>query len=224
MPNTTAPDGTRIHYERYGRKHNPPLLLLQGLGADARGWFLQTAALARHFNCIVVDNRGVGRSDKPRGPYSLEEMAEDAIAVLDHAGIETAHVMGASMGGVIAQVLGVEYRERVRSLVLSCTACHHQPWRRELLEEWAAVAQAQGMRAFASANMRWLVGPRSLRRFWPAFGALTPVAISAPTHSFVAQVHAILDMDDSMRDLLPTVDVPTLVITGSQDVLTPQGD
>jgi pimeloyl-ACP methyl ester carboxylesterase len=80
------------------------------------------------------------------------------------------------------------------------------------------------MRAFAARNLRWLVGPRSLRRFWPAFGALTPIAISAPTHSFVAQVHAILDMDDSVRALLPTVTAPTLVLVGSQDILTPQAD
>jgi pimeloyl-ACP methyl ester carboxylesterase len=93
-----------------------------------------------------------------------------------------------------------------------------------LLEDWAATAQAQGMRVFANRSMRWLVGPRSLRRFWPAFGALTPLAMSAPTHSFVAQVNSILDMDDSLRELLHTVDVPTLVLVGSQDILTPQAD
>jgi 3-oxoadipate enol-lactonase len=128
------------------------------------------------------------------------------------------------MGGVLAQIMAVRYPERVRSLVLACTACRHLGWRRELLEDWAALAQARGMRAFAAENMRWLVGPRALRRFWPAFGVLTPMAISAPSHSFVAQVNAILDMDDSVRDLLHTVQAPTLVLVGSQDILTPQAD
>jgi 3-oxoadipate enol-lactonase len=107
---------------------------------------------------------------------------------------------------------------------LACTACRHLGWRRELLEDWAALAQGQGMRVFANRSMRWLVGPRSLRRFWPAFGALTPLAISAPTHAFVGQVNAILDQDDSVRELLHTVGVPTLVLVGSQDILTPQAD
>src|SRR6476619_5525453 len=80
------------------------------------------------------------------------------------------------------------------------------------------------MRAFAARNLRWLIGSRSLRRFWPAFGVLTPIAISAPVHSFVSQVHAILDMDDGLRVLLPTVRAPTLVLVGSQDILTPQAD
>jgi 3-oxoadipate enol-lactonase len=217
-------DGLRLHYDVFGRRHGEPVLLIQGLGADSRGWIAQRRAIARHYRGIVFDNRGVGRSAKPVGSYDLERMAADAVAVLDAAGYESAHVVGASMGGVIAQIMAVRHPQRVRSLVLAGTACRHLGWRRELLEDWASLAQAQGMRVFANRSMRWLVGPRSLRRFWPAFGALTPLAISAPTHAFVGQVNAILDQDDSVRDLLHTVDVPTLVLVGSQDILTPQAD
>jgi 3-oxoadipate enol-lactonase len=151
-------------------------------------------------------------------------MALDAVEVLDAAGVDGAHVMGASMGGVIAQILAVRHPERVRSLVLACTACRHQSWRRELLTEWAELARDRGMRAFAAENLRWLVGPRSLRRFWPAFNALSPVFISAPQHAFIAQVRAILSMDDAMRLELPSIVAPTLVLVGSQDILTPQAD
>jgi 3-oxoadipate enol-lactonase len=224
VPYATTDDGIRIRYDTFGRRRSEPVLMIQGLGADSRGWFAQRAAIGLRYRGITFDNRGVGRSGKPVGSYDLEQMAADAVAVLDAAGVESAHVMGASMGGVIAQIMAVRNPERVRSLVLACTACRHLGWRRELLEDWAATAQAQGMRVFANRSMRWLVGPRSLRRFWPAFGALTPLAMSAPTHSFVSQVNAILDMDDSLRELLHTVDVPTLVLVGSQDILTPQAD
>jgi 3-oxoadipate enol-lactonase len=224
VPYAITDDGIRIHYDVFGARNGPPVLMIQGLGADSRGWFAQRMAVGRHYRGIVFDNRGVGRSGKPLGPYDLEQMAADAIAVLDAAGYDSAHVMGASMGGVIAQIMAVRYPDRIRSLVLACTACRHLGWRRDLLEDWAETAQAQGMRVFATRSMRWLVGPRSLRRFWPAFGALTPLAMSAPTHSFVSQVNAILDMDDSVRELLHTVSVPTLVLVGSQDILTPQAD
>jgi 3-oxoadipate enol-lactonase len=219
-----ASDGIRLHYDVSGRRDGEPVLMIQGLGVDSRGWALQRLAVARQYRAIVFDNRGVGRSDKPNGDYDLEQMADDALAVLDAAGYESAHVMGASMGGVIAQILAVRYPHRVRSVVVACTACRHLQWRRELLEDWAAVAETQGMRSFAAKNLRWLVGSRSLRRFWPAFGVLTPIAISAPAHAFVAQVHAILDMDDSLRVLLPSVTAPALVLVGSQDILTPQAD
>jgi 3-oxoadipate enol-lactonase len=224
MSTAIADDGIRIHYDLFGRRNGQPVLMIQGLGTDSRGWFAQRFAIGSRYRGIVLDNRGVGRSDKPDGPYDLEQMAADAVAVLDAAGIDSAHVIGASMGGVIAQIMAVRHPDHVRSLVLACTACRHLGWRRELLEDWAALAQAQGMRAFAKESMRWLVGPRALRRFWPAFGALTPLAISAPTHAFVAQVNAILHMDDSVRDLLHTVHVPTLILVGSQDILTPQAD
>jgi 3-oxoadipate enol-lactonase len=224
MPFTTASDGARLHYELFGRGDGEPVLLIQGLGVDARGWMMQRAAIGSRYRGIAFDNRGTGRSDKPPGPYSILQMADDACRVLDAAGVESAHVMGASLGGVISQHVAVLYPERVRSLVLACTGCRHQRWRRELFEEWIASATARGMRAFAQANARWLVGPRSLRRFWPLFDLLGPLAISAPVHGFVAQTRAILDADDTFRDSLREVAVPTLVIVGSQDILTPVGD
>jgi 3-oxoadipate enol-lactonase len=224
MPYLHTSDGIRLRYEVHGPRHGEPLLMVQGLGADSRGWTAQRLHFARRYRVITFDNRGVGRSDKPMGSYDLARMALDATEVLDDAGVDAAHVMGASMGGIVAQILAVEHPDRVRSLVLACTACRHQPWRRVLLTEWAELARDRGMRAFAAENLRWLVGPRSLRRFWPAFTALSSVFISAPQHAFIAQVRAILAIDDEVAARLTTVAAPTLVIVGSQDILTPQAD
>lgn len=223
MPTAEAQDGTRIAYTLAGRRDGEPLLLIQGLGADSRGWTFQRRAFAR-FRLILIDNRGVGSSEAPPGPYDLEVMAADAVAVLDHAGYGSAHVIGASMGGIIAQIIGVRYPDRVRSLTLACTACHHFTWRRELLQEWVELAQAQGMREFVRRNLRWMIGPRSLRRLAPALAVLGPLAFAVPVSSFAAQVEAILAMEDGLRNELATITAPTLVMVGSQDVLTTQGD
>jgi 3-oxoadipate enol-lactonase len=224
MPLVRADDGIRINYEVFGNPAGEPLLLIQGLGADSRGWIRQRKAFGPRFRCIAVDNRGVGRSDKPDGAYDLEVMARDAITVLEHAGYESAHVMGASMGGVLAQILGVRHPTRVRSLVLACTACRHLPWRRELLEEWADVASKRGMRKLVDVAAEWLIGPRSRVRFWPVVGLLGPLAIQVPPAAFVAQVNAILDLDDALRFELAGVLAPTLLLVGGQDVLTPLAD
>ena len=109
MSYARAADGARLHYEAFGRRDRPAVLMIQGLGADKHGWDMQRFALARSYRVIAFDNRGAGRSDKPFGPYSLEQMAEDAVAVLDDAGVESAHVVGASMGGAISQLLCVRH-------------------------------------------------------------------------------------------------------------------
>lgn len=224
MPFATASDGARIHYRTFGRPDGEPLLLLHGLGSDNSGWILQRRAFGDRYACIAVDNRGTGRSDKPHGAYRLEQMADDAAAVLAHAGVGPVHVMGASMGGVLSQILAVTHPELVRTLVLACTACRQQPWRRELFEGWIELAQARGMRAFASRNLNWLIGPRSLRRLWPLAPVVAPLAIRAPVHGFVGQCRALLSVDESWGEQLAKVTVPTLVIVGSQDILTPVAD
>jgi 3-oxoadipate enol-lactonase len=224
MPYARAADGARLHYEAFGRRDTPAVLMIQGLGADKHGWDMQRFALARSYRVIAFDNRGAGRSDKPFSPYSLEQMADDAVAVLDAAGVESAHVVGASMGGAISQLMCVQHPTRVLSLTLACTACRNQPWRRELLEHWMQTAQERGMGAMAGEAARWIMAPRSFRRLVPTFGWLGPLAMGRPAHSFVAQVRAILAADDDLADQLSRVHVPTLVVVGNQDILTPRGD
>lgn len=224
MPFVRATDGIRLHYNELGRRSGPPVLMIQGLAADKTAWTLQRLALASRYRTIALDNRGAGRSDKPYGDYSLEQMAQDAMTVLDHAGVETAHVMGASMGGAITEIVGVRHADRVRSLTLACTACNHHQWRKELLAEWADTAIHKGMGSMTSEAARWVIGPRSFRRVAPAIGWMGPLAFSRPPHAFAGQVAAILSIDDALAAELSDIAVPTLVIVGNQDILTPRGD
>jgi pimeloyl-ACP methyl ester carboxylesterase len=111
--------GARIHCETAGA--GPPVLLIQGAGLIGEGWRPQIEALKDAFSLSWFDNRGIGRSTCPPGPLSIVAMAEDAVAVMDHAGVSSFHVVGHSMGGVIAQEVGLCAADRVRSLSLLCT-------------------------------------------------------------------------------------------------------
>ena len=224
VPFVSALDGTRIHYEATGRIGRTPVFMIQGLGASKNAWNLQRIAMATRFRIISFDNRGAGRSDKPTEPFTLEQMADDAIAVLDAAGVETAHVVGASMGGVISQIVAVKYPQRVRSLTLVCTACRNHPWRQELLQSWAKTAEEKGMIEVGKEAAQWVMSPRSFRRLVPAFTWMGPLAALRPRHSFVSQIHAILDTREDLVDQLSTITAPTMVIVGNQDILTPRGD
>ena len=116
----TAVNGeVRLAYDVRGQ--GEPLLLIQGLGYPRWGWGPIVDPLAERFTVVSFDNRGIGSSDVPRGPYSASAMAQDAAAVLDSAGIERAHVLGASLGGIVAQELALTAPERVERLVLACT-------------------------------------------------------------------------------------------------------
>jgi len=151
-------------------------------------------------------------------------MARDVVAALDQERIERAHVLGASMGGVITQILGVLFPDRTRSLVLACTACRHHEWRRELLQEWADAVEQGGMAALGDEALQWLVGPRLRRRFGIWLNLMARVVLQQAPETFVAQVEAILDAPDELRRELGAIRVPVLVVTGSQDALTPVGD
>ena len=224
MKYARADDGFGVAYDVYGRRDGEPLLMIQGLGTDSRGWALQRMSMGRRFRCIAVDNRGTGGSAGAPHPLSLDQMARDAIAVLDAEDIASAHVMGASMGGAIAQFLGVRHAPRVRSLVLACTACRNPEWRRELLEDWAASVARDGMGALGADGLRWLIGPRLHRRFGIWLNLMARILLQSSPENFVAQVRAILEVDDDERFELAGIRAPTLVITGTQDLLTPLGD
>jgi pimeloyl-ACP methyl ester carboxylesterase len=108
-----------LYYEEHGI--GDPLLCIMGFATDSTGWLLQVPAFAERYRTIVFDNRGVGRSDKPTTAYTIHEMADDAVGLLDQLGIARAHVLGVSMGGMIAQELVLRHPTRVRGLVLAAT-------------------------------------------------------------------------------------------------------
>jgi 3-oxoadipate enol-lactonase len=123
--NRYASNGTlSIAYELQGamRRRRPWLVLIQGMGFDRSGWGPVLPVLRRRFRLVLVDNRGTGRSDQPGGSFTVADMAADVVAVLDAAGSTRAHVLGVSLGGMVAQELAITWPERVDRLVLACTA------------------------------------------------------------------------------------------------------
>ena len=119
MPHASV-NGIRLYYEEHGTADGDPLLLIPGTGSHSGSWAVLLPALAR-FRVIALDNRGAGRSDVPPGPYTTRLMADDAAALLAHLGIARTHVIGRSMGGMIAQEPALAYPERVARLVLFAT-------------------------------------------------------------------------------------------------------
>ena len=223
MPTARAGDGAGIYYETWGQRGGEPLLLIPGLTADLRIWACQRMVFGRRYRCIALDNRGSGRSDKPPGPYSVAQMTDDALAVLDAERVESAHVLGYSMGSFAAGDLALIHPERVRSLVLAGTTCRHHEWRRELLTSWVEVAQTRGVPVMVRRASRWLLGPAG-QRFGVAIGLLWPLLLSQPAHAFAAQVEALLELSDEAAVGLAAINAPTLVLVGGEDRLTPPAD
>jgi pimeloyl-ACP methyl ester carboxylesterase len=112
-------NGIKLNYRVAG--HGEPLVMIMGFSAGRIGWVPQVHFFKKYYRVITFDNRGAGRSDKPPGPYSTGMMADDTVKLMDVLGIEKAHVMGLSMGGMIAQELAINYPQRVMKLVLAST-------------------------------------------------------------------------------------------------------
>jgi pimeloyl-ACP methyl ester carboxylesterase len=113
-------NGININYRVQGK--GEPFVLIMGYSGDQSPWMFQTRAFKKYYRVITFDNRGVGKSDKPDGAYSTKMMADDTVALMDHLGIKKAHVLGVSLGGMIAQAVAINYPERINKLVLGCTA------------------------------------------------------------------------------------------------------
>jgi len=112
-------NGINISYGVHGK--GEPLILISGYSSDQSGWIFQTGAFKKYYRVITFDNRGVGKTDKPGGAYSMKTMADDAVGLMDHLGIKKAHILGISSGGLIAQALAINYPERINKLVLAST-------------------------------------------------------------------------------------------------------
>ena len=213
--------GARIHWDEQGE--GPPVLMIMGLGAASGLWWRTRPVLARGYRTIAFDNRGVGQSDVPPGPYSMPVMASDAAAVLDAAGVAGAHVFGISMGGMIAQEFALQYPTRVLSLILGCTAAGGP----NSLRAEAAATQTLKMRSTMSreeaeqAFIPFLYDDNTPReRVEEDLVKRRP--LYATPEGYTAQLQAILAWQAD--DRLPQITAPTLVIHGKNDRLVPPGN
>jgi 3-oxoadipate enol-lactonase len=217
MPTITVDDGCPIHIEVSGRDNAPALMLSNSLGTNLSMWDDQADEFAKHFRLIRYDRRGHGQSGAPEGPYSMERLGRDVVAVLDTLGIKKTNWCGLSMGGMVGQWLGANAPDRVEKLVLSNTSSYYPdkgPWNDRI-----AFVQANGLASMVDGNMqRW---------FTEGFRARAPEAMARMKTMFVATkvpgyigcCQAVRDMD--FRASNPSIKAPVMVIVGAQDPATP---
>jgi pimeloyl-ACP methyl ester carboxylesterase len=216
----TSSDGARIHYEEHGA--GEPVLLIMGLGSNAYGWYRTIPWLSERYRVIAFDNRGCGRSDVPEGAYSIAQMAADAVAVLDATGCETAHVAGASLGGMIAQRFAVAYPQRLRSLILVCTTPGGPNAARPTDEVTAALVQGgEDPSTVYRRNAWFLYGEDTRTRHQERIEEDIVYRSKIPTlpTGYFGQIMAAVGHD--VWDDLPSIAAPTLVLHGDADQLVP---
>ena len=215
MPSFVEIRGLATHIAVDGPPGAPVLLLLHSLGSSLRVWDAQVDSLARGLRIVRFDLRGHGLTEVGAGPCTMEDFADDALAVLDACGVAAAHVGGVSIGGMIAQAIAARAPSRVRSLILCDTALAIPP-----PEMWRARAQqvrAEGVAAVADATLARWVGPAYLAS--PAGRGLRQLLLRTPREGYAAAAEALAtgDLTRTTRELR----VPALVLVGELDPSTP---
>lgn len=211
-------DGARIAYDDIGG--GEPVVFLHAFPLNRTMWAPQTSALAAEWRCLTIDTRGFGESPAS-GPYTVDRYADDVVAVLDHAGIDHATIVGLSMGGYVAFALWRRASDRVRALVLADTrATADSPdgvaRRRELI----ALARSDGARIVADRQLIGLLGKTTRERRPEVEATARAIAESATVDGIVGALEALIARPDSTATL-ETITVPTLFIAGEEDVITP---
>lgn len=225
MPFATSKNA-RIHYTVHGAKAGTPVVLLQGLGLSSRFWFDVPKMLAEDEGTprrvIAIDNRGTGRSDKPRRPWTMATMADDVVAVLDDAGVDAAYIVGISMGGMIAQHVALRHPKRVRGLVLLATTAGFLMGALPEAKALALLVSLPFGGPRAGRNLAKLLLPESkwekakeIFRDWPNAMRDDPTSRATfAAHLFAASTHLVTRR-------LSKIECPAVVVAGKHDQLIP---
>lgn len=214
-------EDARIHFQDRGE--GTPVLGVMGFALDQRYWAAQIPAITKSHRFITLDNRGVGKSIGP-APTSVEEMADDAVMVLDHLGIEKAVIFGASLGGAVAQRLILDHPERAIGLILAITFARPMEFMRRQHDLTRKLLEGVGITGLVDGSLLRMftpeffeVGREVIDRLAAAF--LTDEDKMPPIEVLSAQLD-VLDKHDALADL-HTIQVPTLVMGAKMDVMVP---
>lgn len=215
-------NGVDIYFEEHGA--GEPLILLMGFGDGCQAWSNQTPVFAEHYRTIILDHRGVGKSEAPESGYSIPQFSDDVVALMDHLGIERSHLVGYSMGGRVAQDLAARYPNRVNAIVLAASAAKPNALNIYSLKATEYLYRNFGPEA-ASA-----IGPLisftheyfadHLPELVDKLGKPQPEAMTV--HAFAGHVRAIEEHDTT--PILHKIEAPTLVVMGDQEWLNPKAD
>ena len=218
-------NGIELYYETHGE--GQPLVLISGLGYSSWQWHKMVPFLAEHFRVIVFDNRGVGQSDKPEGPYSVQSLAADTIGLLDALGIDKAIVAGHSMGGFVAQAIALDFPQRVGKLILCSTnfgGPNHVPVTPEAMKVLTDVTSDPLARfkngLVVSTAPGWAEKNPEMIDEWVKWRIANPIE---PVH-YQAQLAiglALIPEAAAFENKLPSISVPTLILFGAHDKVVP---
>lgn len=221
MPEAKVGD-LRIVYDVAGE--GDPVLMINGIGATRGGWDLQVPAISAEYKAITFDNRDVGQT----GPgdrtdfYSMRQFADDAVGLLDALGIDRAHIVGASMGGCIAQEFAIAYPSRTRSVTIICSWAAVDRWMAELWEQWEHLFAAQGPVEWARTTWLWVFTHRWYDRNPSQLNEMIAAAEADPHPQtlpmYLRQSHAAKTF--AAIDRLPSIAAPAHVIVGAEDIFT----
>ena len=210
-----------IYYEVHGE--GEPLVLIQCLGANTIDWVLQTPVLSERYQVLIFDNRGAGRSDATEPPYSAAMMADDTAALMNVLGIDSAHMLGLSMGGFIAQEFAFRHPGRLKSLVLAATAAELPALAKHIMKAWLRMAKEDiSLETRFIEMFSWLFTGRLLEND-QTIAEMLKLFIDNPypqsLQGYTGQIEACLRHD--ARDRLAQINIPTLVLVGKEDILIP---
>ncbi len=210
-----------MYYEVYGE--GEPLVLIQGLSLDSSWWTNQIPVFSQKYRASVFDNRGVGQTDCPDSPYSTEMMADDTVALLKSLSVTAAHILGVSMGGMIAQQIALKYPEIVKSLILATTAAKFPARAKHLTRLWLKMVEEQ---VSPETRLREVCLWVFTNKFFEDEEQVT-AAVSLglnhphpqPDRGFAGQVAALLQHDT--QDKISQISVPTLILVGKEEIFIP---
>jgi 3-oxoadipate enol-lactonase len=215
-------NGIRIWYKETGE--GDPVVQIHGAGFGHFNFATATPVLSRTFRCIDFDMRGYGQSERPLQRYNMEVWADDIAGLMDHLGLQSAHIHGTSMGGMVAQQFAAKYPQRTQRLVINCSAAKLDYAGVLTFRGWIEIAERFGV---GSRTLAELIALQALsRRFLDS--AKGPEAVnmiqnilrdSNRVDIFKLACQAMIDMD--LRPLLPMITAPTLIIGGDEDMMTP---
>ena len=212
-------NGIKLNYELSGRDDAPVVMLSHSLASSMVMWNPQLAALESNFKVLRYDTRGHGDSEAPEGKYSLETLAQDAVALLDALEIDAVHFVGLSMGGMIGQNLALDHGKRLKSLALCDTSAIMPDEVQPIWEQRLAAAREKGMQGQVEETLeRWFT-PAYLKQNPPEAEMIRRQITATPLSGYIGCSEAIRRLNNLQR--LPAIKIPTIIIVGEEDPGTP---